>query len=438
MKIISNGCILGAVMLYLIDFRLSEVFKMLSNNARVKLGCCASSITMSIVSNLPPLLFLTLRSLYGISYSLLGLLVLVNFCTQLTIDLIFSFFSHKFNIPLTLRAMPLFTVVGILTFALFPLFFPDAAFWGLVTGTMIFSVSSGLSEVLLSPVIAALPSENPDGEMSKFHSVYAWGVVLTVIISTLFLFFFGSERWYMLALLFLIFPILAFVFFSTSRLPYMQTPEKTASALGFLKNRTVWLFVIAIFLGGASECTMAQWSSGYLEAALGIPKIWGDIFGVALFSLMLGIGRSLYGKYGKRILPVLFFSAVGATVSYLAAALSPYAALGLIACALTGLFTAMMWPGCLIAATDRFSSGGVLIFALLAAGGDLGASVAPQLVGIVTDAVILNGSLSEFAIGLGLTPEQAGMKAGMLLGMLFPLAASFVFFYMLKSGKKNK
>ncbi len=409
----------------------------MKNNMRVKLGCCCSSVTMSIVSNLPPLLFLTLRSLYGISYSLLGLLVLINFCTQLTIDLIFSFFSHKFNIPLTLRAMPLLTVTGILIFALFPVFFPDIAFLGLALGTVIFSVSSGLSEVLLSPVIAALPSDNPDGEMSGFHSIYAWGVVFVVILSTLFLLFFGSESWYILSLLFLIFPIAAFIFFSFSKLPEMETPEKTSSAVGFLKNRTVWLLFFAIFLGGAAECTMAQWCSGYLEAALGIPKVWGDIFGVALFSLMLGLGRSLYAKFGKRILPVLFTSAVGATVCYLVAAISPFAILGLIACGLTGLATAMMWPGCLIAATDRFPSGGVLIFALLAAGGDLGASVAPQLVGIITDAVIFSDSLGSTASSLGLSLEQLGMKAGMLVGMLFPLVASFLFFFMLKNDKKG-
>ena len=65
---------------------------------RLKYACYTSNITMSAVGNLSPVLFLTFRSLYGISYSLLGLLVLINFCTQLGIDLVFSFFSHKSNI----------------------------------------------------------------------------------------------------------------------------------------------------------------------------------------------------------------------------------------------------------------------------------------------------------------------------------------------------
>ena len=79
---------------------------------RVKLACYATNVSMSIVGNLSPLLFITFHSLYGISYSLLGLLVLINFCTQLTVDLILSFFSHKFNIPRIVKFTPVLTVIG--------------------------------------------------------------------------------------------------------------------------------------------------------------------------------------------------------------------------------------------------------------------------------------------------------------------------------------
>ena len=65
----------------------------------LKLACYSSNVTMSVAGNLSPILFLTFRTLYGVSYSLLGTLVLINFVTQLVIDLIFSFFSHRFNIP---------------------------------------------------------------------------------------------------------------------------------------------------------------------------------------------------------------------------------------------------------------------------------------------------------------------------------------------------
>lgn len=404
---------------------------------RLKLACYSANISMSIVGNLPPVLFLTFRSLYGISYSLLGLLVLINFVTQLAVDLVFSFFSHKFNISKTVKLMPIITVVGFLLYALSPVLFPENVYIGLALGTVIFSVSSGLSEVLISPVIAAIPADDPDREMSKLHSVYAWGSVFVIIVSTLFLLFFGSENWQILALIFTVVPVSSLILYLGSEIPKMETPEKASGALSLLKNKGVWLCVLAIFLGGAAECTMAQWCSGYIEKALGIPKVWGDIFGVALFSVALGTGRTLYAKKGKNIEKVLLWGAVGAAICYFTAAISNIAVIGLIACAFTGFCVSMLWPGNLVVASERFPKGGVFIYALMAAGGDLGASVGPQLIGIITDTVAADPRTAELAISLGASAEQLGMKLGMLVGMLFPLAAIFVFVKFLKQKKKS-
>lgn len=408
-----------------------------SNFKRLKLACYGGNVTMSVASNLSPILFLTFRSLYGISYSLLGLLVLINFCTQLTVDLIFSFFSHKFNIPKTVKLMPAIAVVGILIYALFPFFFPQQAYLWILVGTVIISASAGLGEVLLSPVIAAIPAKDPDREMSKLHSVYAWGVVGVVIVSTVFLLAFGLGNWHWLALLCALIPLTSFLLFLGAKIPHMETPKKTSGALRLLKNKGLWLSVLAIFLGGASECTMSQWASGYLEQALGIPKVWGDIFGVAMFAVMLGLGRTLYSRIGKNIEKVLFFSGVGSALCYFLAAVSPFPLLGLIACALTGFCASMLWPGMLIVATDRFPSGGVFVFALMAAGGDLGASVAPQLVGVVTDGVLGNPAFVELAQKLSLTADQLGMKLGLLVGMLFPLCGIFVYYRIMRQGSKK-
>jgi len=403
---------------------------------RVKFSCYMTNTTMSVVAMLSPLLFLTFRSLYGISYSLLGTLVLINFCTQLGVDLVFSFFSHKFNIPLTVKATPMIAAVGLVVFALAPVMFPNAVYLGLVIGTVIFSASSGLAEVLISPVIAAIPSENPDREMSKLHAVYAWGTVGVVIVSTLFLRVFGNENWQWLAVLFAVIPVVASVAFVGADVPKMQTPEKTSGAIAFFKNGGLWLCVLAIFLGGASEVVMSQWSSSYLEKALNIPKVWGDICGVALFGLALAIGRTLYAKFGKNIGKILSWGAVGACLCYFVAIFVPVPVIGLVACGATGFFVSMMWPGTLSIASERFASGGVVVFALMAAAGDSGAAVAPQLVGIVTDFVIANPALTSVAKSLSLTPDSLGLKLGMLVGMLFPLVAIFVFLRLNKILKK--
>ena len=404
---------------------------------RVKLACYSTNVSMSIVGHLSPLLFITFHNIYDISYTLLGLLVLINFVTQLCVDLCFSFFSGKINLALAVRITPALTVAGLLLFSAAPIIFPGAVYAGLVLGTVVFSAASGFAEVLISPVIAALPAKDPDREMSKLHSIYAWGAVGVVAVTTVYLLVFGHANWHYLGLIYILLPVCALIFFAKSEIPPMETPEKTSGAVKFLKNPLVWLSFAGIFLGGAAEVTMAQWASGYLEQ-VGMDKIWGDIFGVAMFSLTLGLGRSMYAKFGKNISSVLFVGAIGATLCYLVAAITPIPVIGLIACALTGFCVSMMWPGSLVVASDRFPTGGVLIFALMAAGGDFGASVGPQLVGVVTDAALDNPALLKMALELGIAPEQFGMKLGMLIGMIFPLLAIFVYGSFVLSDKKKK
>ena len=409
----------------------------MEKNLRVKWACYSSNVSMAVVGNLSPLLFVTFREVYGISYSLLGLLVLINFVTQLTVDLAFSFFSHKFNIPKAVKFTPVLTIIGLVIYAFAPNLVPSFPYLGLVIGTVLFSASSGFNEVLISPVIAALPSENPEREMSKLHSVYAWGVVGVVVFATLFLLVFQRESWQILALIFTIIPIVALCLFFGAEIPKMETPEKVSGVFALMKRKELWLCVFAIFLGGASECTMAQWGSGYLEQALSIPKVWGDIFGVALFALALGLGRTLYANYGKNVEKVLFLGGLGAAVCYFLAAISPLPIIGLIACVCTGFCVSMLWPGSLIAASDRLPSGGVFLFAMMAAGGDLGASVGPQLVGVVADVAASNETMLSFAETLGLTAEQFGIKAGLMIGFIFPLLSILIYGILWKNKKKQ-
>ena len=384
--------------------------------ARTKLACYASNITGMAIGNLPPLLFITFRQMYGIPYSLLGTLVLINFSTQLLADLVFSFFSHKFNIKLTLRLMPLITLAGLGLYALAPVLFPAHIYLGLALGTVVFSFAMGLGEVLLSPVIAAIPSENPEREMSRLHSIYAWGVILVVGISTVFLAVAGSENWQWLVILFALIQLLPAFLFLISPIPQLQSEDHKGSTAALLRDRNLWICVLSIFLGGAAECTMAQWSSGYLEMALGVPKAMGDIFGVALFAFMLGLGRTIYAKHGRNITKVLLWGSVGAVICYGTAFASQSPYLGLAACALTGFCVSMLWPGSLVAVAERIPAGGVVMYAMMAAGGDIGASVGPQLVGIIADA--------------------AGIRYGILAGLVFPLGGIAVNYLLYRQSRK--
>ena len=401
-----------------------------------KKACYLTGISMSVSANLSPLLFMTFKNMYHFSYTLLGLLVVINYFTQLLIDLVFTLFSKRFNIHKTVKTTPFIVFFGLVLYAVLPKIFPDMAFLWIVTGTVIFSVASGLSEVLISPVIAAIPSENPEREMSKLHSMYAWGTVGVVILSTLYIMVFGGENYMYLALVWSLIPLTAFVLFLKANFPEMNNFESGKKETK-LWDKGVILCTLCIFFGGAAECTMSQWASGFIEKAVGVPKVYGDVLGVAFFAALLGTGRTLYAKYGKNIFNILLFGMLGASACYLAAGLSLSPIVGIIACALTGIFTSMLWPGTLIYAEEKFENVGVAIYALMAAGGDMGASLAPQLLGIISDQFSLTNFALKLSNMLNITTEQVSMRAGLLAAGLFPALGVLCILCMKKYFKKH-
>ena len=119
------------------------------NYKRTKLACYAAYFTMASIFCLPPLLFVTFHTLYDISYTLLGTLVLTNFCTQLGIDLLFTFFAKRFPIGKVVRVMPLITSFGLFIYALIPSLFPQYAYIGLLIGTVLTSFFSCIQNTLV-------------------------------------------------------------------------------------------------------------------------------------------------------------------------------------------------------------------------------------------------------------------------------------------------
>ncbi|MBR5124473.1 MAG: hypothetical protein IKU90_05015, partial [Clostridia bacterium] len=75
--------------------------------------------------------------------------------------------------------------------------------------------------------------------------------------------------------------------------------------------------------------------------------------------------------------------------------------------------------------------------ALMAAGGDLGAAVAPQLMGIVIDGVSAAPLASDLSAKLSLTPEEIGLKAGMLVCALFPIVGTVIVCLCMRFFKKR-
>ncbi len=408
-----------------------------NNYKRTKLASYSAYLSTASVFTLPPLLFATFRDAYNISYTLLGTLVLVNFCTQLIIDLIFSFFSKHFNMKATICTMPLLTSLGLLIYAIVPHFFPQYAYLGLVLGTVIFSLSAGLGEVLISPVVAALPSDNTERDMSLLHSLYGYGVVFVILVSTLFFTFFGTENWLYLTLFFAFLPLITCYLYCTSPIPDLNLSQEKGEKGSTYKRVGIMLCFFCIFLGGAAENSMTNWISVYMETALGIPKTAGDILGLATFAILLAVTRTLYAKYGKNISKALLLGMISATCFYVIAGISTIPILSMLACILTGIATSMLWPGTLILMEEKFPNPGVAAYALMAAGGDFGSSVAPQLLGRIVDSVSESGFAQELAVTFALSPEQIGLKVGMLIGAIFPLLGVFLLTFMRKYFKKN-
>jgi MFS family permease len=408
------------------------------NYNRTRRACYFAYVAAASVFCLPPMVFVTFQETYGIPYTLLGTLVAVNFCTQLGIDLIFSFLSKHFNIKLTVRIMPLLTSLGMVIYALIPTLWPQHAYAGLLIGTVIFSVAAGLGEVLLSPTVAALPSDNPERDMSLLHSLYGWGVVLMVVIGSIFFVLFGTENWMYLIMGLAALPLIASLLFWLAPIPSFEVSHPENKTAAKKRNVGLLLCVVCIFLGSAAENTMTNWISGYMEVSIGIPKAVCDIVGLALFATLLGCTRTLYAKWGRNIWRMMTIGMIGAVVCYLAVGLIDNTVVAIIACVLTGCFTSMLWPGSLILMEERMPNLGIAAYALMAAGGDMGASVAPQLMGIIVDTVA--SKAGQMSLAGALTPEQLGMKTGMLVAAIFP-AMGVIWLFIIKKyfgiGKKQ-
>ncbi len=391
------------------------------------------SASTSLVSILSPLLFLTFAELYSISFTLLGFLVVINFCTQLAVDLVFSFFPRIFNIKRVIRAMPLIAFTGFVLYGTLPPLFPNRAYLFIAFGTIVFSAASGLCEVLTSPIIAAIPSEHPEKEMAKLHSAYGWGFGSVVIVATVLFKLLGKTNWYFLPLIASLFPLVAAFMFRFSPIPDLSLEgEKGKKGEG----KGLFLFVLLIFIAGCTEQSMTQWISSYTENALGIGKVVGDVVGTAGFAFLLASARTRHAQKPKPISKVIFVGFIVSSICYLASALSMNAVIGFVSAIIVGWFSAMLWPGSLIYMGECFTSLGVTAYAFMAAGGDLGASVAPQLVGALADIVSVSEIGISLAEGLGITPEQLGMRAGLLSSAIFPLAGIILAIIIKKRFKK--
>lgn len=343
---------------------------------------CASFIgymVQATVNNFAPLLFLIFHDTFGISLSKITLLVTLNFCTQLITDLLSARFIDKIGYRISIVAAHMFAAAGLLGIALLPNICTDP-YIGLIISVILYAIGGGLTEVLLSPIVEACPTDHKASIMSLLHSFYCWGSVLVILVSTIFFAILGSHNWPILACIWSLLPIANGIFFMLVPMRSLTEDHEGLTIKQLFSLKTFWIFVLLMVAAGASEQAMSQWASTFAESGLGITKTIGDILGPCFFAILMGLSRIFYAKFGERIdlLSFIIGSAVLCSIGYGIATVS------FIGCGICGLAVGIMWPGVFSLAAERCPTGGTAMFALLALAGDLGCSSGPTVVGMVS------------------------------------------------------
>lgn len=354
------------------------------NYNKTKLACYLGFVTQAIVANFTPLLFIAFHHEYNISIASLALIPAVFYIVQLITDLLCAKFKNiDYRKGIILSEIT--AAFGLIGLAFVPALFPDPLI-GILLCVCIYAVGSGLIEVLCSPIIEACPFPNKESMMSLLHSFYCWGAVGVIIGSTLFFTFFGLENWQILACLWALIPLYNIYNFATCPIDPIVPDAESMSMTQLLKNRIFWLFLLLMIAAGASESTMAQWTSAFAEASLGVDKAIGDLAGPCGFAFCMGLGRLWYGKKGENFNLSSYMMGAGVLcfAAYLLASLSSLPLLSLAGCMISGLAVGIMWPGSISLTSARIPTGGTALFALLALAGDMGGTLGPSLVGLCT------------------------------------------------------
>ena len=361
----------------------------MKNNYKMTMyACFIGYIVQAVVNSFVPLLFVTFQTEYHIPLTQITLLITVNFVIQLVVDLLSAGFVDKIGYRASAIIAHACAGTGIFLLTLLPELFSNP-FYGILLAVMVYAIGGGLIEVLISPVLEACPTDNKESAMSLLHSFYCWGCTGVVLLSTLFFAVFGTSHWKILALIWVILPAANLILFT--KVPIYSLHEEGESGMSIselFRVKVFWLLMAMMLCAGASEQAVSQWASTFAEKGLHIQKTVGDLVGPMLSSVLMGLSRLIYGKYGEKFNLDRFMkgSCVLCVASYLCIFLVPVPIVGLISCAICGFSVGIMWPGTFSKASAAIKRGGTVLFAMLALAGDLGCSGGPTLVGFVSSA----------------------------------------------------
>lgn len=385
-------------------------------------ACYLGYVVQAIVNNLAPILFIIFQDAYSISHEMLGRLILLNFGTQIAADVVSLKISDRVGYRRMAVAAHISSAAGLILLGVLPQLMPNP-YTGLMIAVVIYAIGGGIIEVIISPIVESLPGDEKASAMSLLHSFYCWGQLGVVVVTTLLLNWIGGERWWLLPVLWALVPLYNLVRFLQVPLLPTVAEEVRTPIRGLLSSPIFQIALVLMVCAGASELTMSQWSSLFAERALGLPKVAGDLLGPSLFAVFMGVGRTLYGMYGNRIeiRNAMLLSGLLCIVCYAVTVFSPNPVLALLGLTFCGFAVSLMWPGTYSLSAARFPFGGVAMFGMLAVMGDLGAATGPWIAGFASDLAQRSVTLTTWSAQYGLAPEQLGLRAGLLVAMVFPL-----------------
>lgn len=344
-------------------------------------------VTQAIVNNFAPLLFVTFQREFSISVAQIGFLVTYNFAVQMIVDLLAAKYVEKIGYKISIVAAHLFSVTGLVGLGLFPGLLGNP-YEGLMLAITVYAIGGGLIEVLVSPIVQALPMDEKSSAMSLLHSFYCWGHVLVVILSTVFFNVVGINNWRMLTVIWAAVPFVNMFLYAGAPIKVLVEKGEALPVKKLFTMKIFWLFFLLMICSGAAEQAMSQWASYFAESGLKVSKTLGDLMGPCMFAVLMGASRTFYGVKGEKI-PLKKFisiSSVLCALSYLLAVFAPVPVLSLVGCALCGLSVGIMWPGVFSLGAEYCPQGGTAMFAFFALAGDIGCSGGPSVVGVISNA----------------------------------------------------
>lgn len=312
-------------------------------------------VVQAVVNNFAPLLFLTFQAQYGIELSKITVLITANFFIQIFVDLTAVLFVDRIGYRASTVLAHAMCATGLIFMTILPEILPSA-FAGLLISVFCYAVGAGLLDITINPIVNA--------------------VMFTRV------------------------PIA----------PVVGEDEEKLSIKDMLKTKAFWIFMVLILCAGSSEQAVSQWASTFAEKALGLTKTVGDLAGPMLFSILMGVSRFMYGKFGNRINldSMMLLSGCVCTASYFLISLTSSPILGLVGVAVCGLSAGILWPGTIGKMSSALHGGGTAMYAILCLGGDIGCSAGPTFAGMMA---------SFFGDDL---------KKGILCAVIFPLTLSVI------------